>query len=229
MLKWLTSLLGADTPEKEIARLRPIVDEINRLEDEFRQLSDDGLRGMTAELKERLAGGETLDDILPEAYAAVREASVRTLGKRHYDVQLWPDRPPPGKIAEMRTGEGRWCDAAALPEQPDRGRHLVTRTTTLAGRRRLERPIYRALRRHSRVIAHEFGAYSTPTVDPSSHGDARLDHWRPVPGAGLPGRHNLGDEQRVRLRLPARQHGLGPGPEAGGRCTTRSSTRSTTS
>jgi preprotein translocase subunit SecA len=187
VLKWLTSLLGADTPEKEIARLRPIVDQINALEDEFRQLSDGELRGMTAELRERLGNGETVDEILPEAFAAVREASVRTLGKRHYDVQLVAGIVlHQGKIAEMRTGEGKTL-VATLPlylnSLTGKGVHLVTPNDYLS---RVgggwNGPIYRALGCRVGVIAHEFGGiYDPEYVDPNSHGDARLDHWRPVP------------------------------------------------
>ena len=74
--------------EKEVKRVRPIVEEINSLESEIQKLSDEELRNKTAEFKDRLTQGETLDDILPEAFAVVREASKRVLGMRHFDVQL---------------------------------------------------------------------------------------------------------------------------------------------
>lgn len=74
--------------EKEVKRIRPIVNKINSLEEEISKLSDKELREKTNEFKERLANGETLDDILPEAFAVVREASKRVLGMRHFDVQL---------------------------------------------------------------------------------------------------------------------------------------------
>jgi preprotein translocase subunit SecA len=107
VLKWLTNLLGGESSEREIAKLQPIVAEINALEDEFRGISDEELRNITPELRERLAKGETLDDVLPEAFAAVREAARRAIGQRHYDVQLMAGIVlHQGKIAEMKTGEG---------------------------------------------------------------------------------------------------------------------------
>ncbi|MCS7002499.1 MAG: preprotein translocase subunit SecA, partial [Dehalococcoidia bacterium] len=88
MFKWLTNLLGGDAAEKTIKRLMPVVDEINALEPEFQALSDADLRAKTDEFRQRLADGETLDDLLPEAFAAVREAARRAIGQRHYNVQL---------------------------------------------------------------------------------------------------------------------------------------------
>ena len=96
-------------------RIQPIVDQINKLEPEMKKLSDDELKAKTPEFRSRLAKGETLEQILPEAFAACREASIRTLGMRHYDVQLIGgiilNR---GSIAEMRTGEGKTL-VATLP------------------------------------------------------------------------------------------------------------------
>ena len=93
---------------KALRRLEHTVREINALEDEFAELSDDDLRGKTAEFRERLEQGETLDDLLPEAFACVREASKRTLGMRQFDVQLLGGAVlHEGSIAEMRTGEGK--------------------------------------------------------------------------------------------------------------------------
>ena len=74
--------------EKEVKRLKPIVDKINSLEPEMQKLTDEQLRGKTAEIKKQLEEGKTLDDILPEAFATMREASKRVLGMRHFDVQL---------------------------------------------------------------------------------------------------------------------------------------------
>src|SRR5258708_11182568 len=82
-----TKILG-DPNEKELKRIRPLVEQINGLEDEMQALSDDDLRGMTAELRRELDRGSELDDILPEAFAVVREASRRVLGIRHFAVQL---------------------------------------------------------------------------------------------------------------------------------------------
>src|SRR3989304_2098068 len=87
MLKWVSGILG-DSNEKEVRRIEPLVDEINELEPEMQSLSDAHLRAKSDEFRSRVAGGETLDDILPEAFAAVREASRRHTGLRHLDVPL---------------------------------------------------------------------------------------------------------------------------------------------
>jgi len=97
-----------DANEREVARLRRRVEETNELEPQFQQLSDEALRAKTEEFRSRLADEETLDDILPEAFAAVREAAQRTLGQRHFDVQvIGAIALHEGKIAEMKTGEAR--------------------------------------------------------------------------------------------------------------------------
>src|SRR5690606_7129653 len=94
--------------DREIKRLQPIVAEINELEATISALSDEQLQAKTPELKARLAAGETLDDILPEAFAVCREAGKRVLKMRHYDVQLIGGIVlHQGKIAEMKTGEGK--------------------------------------------------------------------------------------------------------------------------
>lgn len=94
--------------EREVKRVIPIVDKIESLEPEMEKLSDEELRGKTAEFKKRLADKKTLDDILPEAYAVVREASKRTIGLRHFRVQLIGGVIlHQGRITEMRTGEGK--------------------------------------------------------------------------------------------------------------------------
>jgi len=101
-----------DSNEREVARLRRRVEEINKLEPQFQSFSDEELRAKTEEFKSRLAEGETLDDILPEAFAAVREAARRTLGQRHFDVQVMGAIVlHEGKIAEMKTGEGKTLTA----------------------------------------------------------------------------------------------------------------------
>ena len=124
--------------ERELRRMAPVVDTINNLEPKFQALSDEELKGKTAEFKERLAKGESLDDLLPEAFATVREASVRTLKMRHFDVQLIGGIVlHNGKIAEMKTGEGKTL-AATLPlylnALTGRGVHLVTVNDYLAQR-----------------------------------------------------------------------------------------------
>ncbi len=124
--------------ERELKRIQPIVDRINEFEPEIKKLTDDQLKGKSGEFKERLSKGETLDDILPEAFAVVREASVRILGMRHYDVQLVGGIVlHEGKIAEMKTGEGKTL-AATLPlylnALTERGVNLVTVNDYLAKR-----------------------------------------------------------------------------------------------
>ncbi len=124
--------------EREVKRIIPIVDRIEALEPEFEKLSDEALKGKTVEFKNRLKNGETLDDILPEAYAAVREASKRTLGMRHYRVQLMGGVIlHQGRITEMRTGEGKTL-VATLPSYlnalEEKGVHIVTVNDYLAKR-----------------------------------------------------------------------------------------------
>ncbi|MFC2059363.1 preprotein translocase subunit SecA, partial [Chloroflexota bacterium] len=87
MFKRLTSLIG-DSNEKQIKRLEPVVDRINSLEPELETLSNDALRSKTSEFKSRLAQGESLDNLLPEVFATVREAAKRAIGQRHFNVQL---------------------------------------------------------------------------------------------------------------------------------------------
>ncbi len=115
---------------KPIKKYQPIVDEINRLEVEISKLSDKGIRDKTDEFKERLAGRETLDELLPEAFAVVRETSKRTLSQRHFDVQLLGGISiHKGNITEMRTGEGKTL-VATLPVYLNalsgKGVHVVT-------------------------------------------------------------------------------------------------------
>ncbi|NQU97407.1 MAG: preprotein translocase subunit SecA, partial [Chloroflexi bacterium] len=103
----LAGRLFGDPNQRVIDSLQPVVDEINVLEPEFQALSDEALKAKTVEFRGRLSAGESLDDVLPEAFAAVREAAVRNLGQRHFDVQLIGGVVlHQGKIAEMKTGEG---------------------------------------------------------------------------------------------------------------------------
>ena len=124
--------------EKEVKRVRPIVDKINGLEEEISKLSDKELAAKTDYFKAELANGKTLDDILPEAYAVVREASKRVLGMRHFDVQLIGGIIlHQGRIAEMRTGEGKTL-VATLPVYLNaltgKGVHVITVNDYLAKR-----------------------------------------------------------------------------------------------
>ena len=124
--------------ERDLNKLRPIVEQTNALEAEMQGLSDDQLRGKTRVFKERIEQGATLDELLPDAFAVVREASVRTLKMRHFDVQLIGGIVlHQGKIAEMKTGEGKTL-AATLPVYLNaltgRGVHVVTVNDYLARR-----------------------------------------------------------------------------------------------
>ena len=124
--------------ENELKRIYPIVDRIDALEPEIQVLSDQELKDKTREFKQRLSDGETLDDILPEAYAVVREAAKRSLGMRHYRVQLIGGIIlHQGRIAEMRTGEGKTLVStlpAYLNALSGKGVHIVTVNDYLAKR-----------------------------------------------------------------------------------------------
>ena len=133
----LTKLFGSKN-ERELGRLAPLVDQINSLESEMSSLSDAELAGATANFRQRLDQGATLDELLPEAFAVVREASVRTLGMRPFDVQLIGGIVlHQGKISEMKTGEGKTL-AATMPVYLNaltgRGVHVVTVNDYLARR-----------------------------------------------------------------------------------------------
>ena len=138
-MSFITKMFG-DPNEKELKALRPIVDQINALEDEMKALTDEELRERTADFKEELANGATLDDILPDAFAVVREAGRRAIGMRHFDVQLIGGIVlHQGKIAEMRTGEGKTLVAtlpAYLNALTGKGVHIVTVNDYLAQRDR---------------------------------------------------------------------------------------------
>ncbi len=136
MFKWFSNLI--DSNEKELKRLQPLVDQVNSLEPEFEKLTDAELRAKTDEFRTRLADDASPDDLLPEAYAAVREAAKRTIRQRHFDVQLMGGIIlHQGKIAEMKTGEGKTL-VATLPLYLNalngQGSHLVTVNDYLAKR-----------------------------------------------------------------------------------------------
>ncbi len=133
----LVSIFGSQN-ERELKKIAPLVMDINDLEEAMKAMSDEELQAQTERLKKRYQEGETLDDLLPEAFATVREASVRTLGMRHYDVQLIGGIVlHQGKISEMKTGEGKTL-AATLPVYLNalsgRGVHVVTVNDYLATR-----------------------------------------------------------------------------------------------
>jgi preprotein translocase subunit SecA len=134
----MLKLLLGDPNARKLKKYQPYVTEINLLEEEINTLSDEDLKGKTAEFRQRLAKGETLDDILPEAYAVVREAGRRVLGLRHFDVQLLGGIIlHVGQIAEMKTGEGKTL-VATLPSYLNaltgKGVHVITVNDYLARR-----------------------------------------------------------------------------------------------
>src|SRR6187551_3815956 len=138
MLGWVNKLLGGRPWEREIKRVEPLIVDINEIEPELQDLSGAELRDKTTELRGRLLAGEDLDSLLPDAFAAVREAARRAIGMRHYDVQMIGGAIlHQGKIAEMRTGEGKTL-VATLPTYLNaltgRGVHVVTVNDYLARR-----------------------------------------------------------------------------------------------
>ena len=180
---FLDRLLG-DSSQKEINKLRPLVQKINDLEPEFSRLSNEELRGKTGEFRRRIERGESLDSLLPEAFAAVREAAKRTIKQRHFDVQLMGGIVlHQGKIAEMKTGEGKTL-VATLPlylnALEGKGAHLVTPNDYLSrvGGGWMG-PIYHLLGLSVGVIAHEYSAIYDPDYGIPGVGDERLRHWRP--------------------------------------------------
>jgi len=155
----LAKVVGTQN-DRELKRLRPIVAQVNALEPQVKTLSDDQLRGKTTEFRQRFAEGETLDELLPEAFAVVREAGRRVLNMRHFDVQLIGGAVlHKGKIAEMKTGEGKTLVAtlpAYLNALGGKGVHVVTVNDYLA-RRDSEwmGKIYRFLGMTVGVIQHD--------------------------------------------------------------------------
>jgi preprotein translocase subunit SecA len=146
--------------ERDLKKVRPLVDAVNELEPEMRALTDAELRAKTGAFRERLQGGAALDDLVPEAFAAVREASCRTLGMRHFDVQVVGGVAlHQGKIAEMKTGEGKTLAAtlaAYLNALEGKGVHVVTVNDYLARRDRdWMGPIYEFLDLTVGVIQHD--------------------------------------------------------------------------
>ena len=160
MLEGLIKKIFGDPNEKELKNIRPIVDKINALEPDMERMSDANLQAKTSEFKLRLQKGETLDDILPEAFAVVREASKRVTGMRHFDVQLIGGVVlHRGKISEMRTGEGKTL-VATLPVYLNaltgKGVHVVTVNDYLARRDSIDMGrIYNFLGLSVGLIVHE--------------------------------------------------------------------------
>jgi preprotein translocase subunit SecA len=173
MLKWVSKLMGGKPWERELKRIAPVVEEVNEFEPEMEELTDEELRDKTTEFRGRLLAGEDLDSLLPEAFAAVREASRRTIGLRHYDVQLIGGAVlHTGKIAEMRTGEGKTL-VATLPVYLNaltgKGVHVVTVNDYLAKRdAQWMGPVYHALGMSVGVIQHESAFLFDPEFEAES-------------------------------------------------------------
>jgi len=181
MFGFLTKIVGTKN-DREIKRLWAVVEEINALEESVSSLDDAALRAKTDEFRKRLQAGESMDDILPEAFAVVRETSRRTLKMRHFDVQLIGGIAlHNGKIAEMKTGEGKTLVATLavyLNALEGRGVHIITVNDYLAKRDAVWMgPIYDFLGLSVGIIQHD----ASFVYDPSYHSeDSRLKHLRPV-------------------------------------------------
>ena len=180
----LSKILG-DPNEKIIRSILPLVEKINSFEPELAALSLPELKEKTLLFKERLAAGEVLDDLLPEAFAVVRETSKRLLDKRHYDVQLIGGIVlHRGQIAEMKTGEGKTL-VATLPlylnALEGKGAHLITVNDYLArvGAGWMA-PVYEALGLSTSVIVHDAAFIYDPEYTDDTQYDERLQHFRPI-------------------------------------------------
>ena len=172
-----------DSNEREVRKIRKIVTKINSYEPGLEKLSDDELRAKTDEFRGRLKKGETLDQILPEAFAVVRETSKRTMQMRHYDVQMIGGVVlHQGRIAEMKTGEGKTLVATTavyLNALPGKGVHVVTVNDYLAKRDgRWMAPIYHFLGLTVGIINHDVAYQYDPEIE---IGDESLNHLRPIP------------------------------------------------
>ncbi|GKS65966.1 protein translocase subunit SecA [Nitrospira sp.] len=181
MVTQVLNLIFGSKNDREIKTLRPIVDQINGLEASLTPLSDEALADKTQDFKKRLEAGQTLDDILPEAFAVCREMSRRKLNMRHFDVQLIGGMIlHRGRIAEMKTGEGKTL-VATLPVYLNalegKGVHLVTANDYLAKRdAQWMAQLYHALGLSTGVIQHDASFIYDPTYEAS---DKRLQHLRP--------------------------------------------------
>ena len=184
MVSVLGKILG-DGSEKAVKKIYPICERINALEEGVKKLSDAGLRAMTDDFRNRLAGKETLDDLLPEAFAAVREMARRCLGQRHYDVQLIGGVVlHRGQIAEMKTGEGKTL-VATLPvflnALAGKGVHIVTVNDYLARRDPVWMgPIYHGLGLSVGCLQHDSAYLFDPELTGAPDG---MDFLRRVPRA----------------------------------------------
>ncbi len=189
MFKNIVKKVIGDPIERALSRYRETVEEINAFEPAIQKLSDEELRAKTAAFKQRVADGTSLDDLMPEAYAVVREASIRTLGQRHFDVQMIGGIVlHEGRIAEMKTGEGKTLTATLslyLNALLGKGAHLITPNDYLSkvGVQTMG-PIYHFLGLSVGVIQNsgtgdpDSGSFLFDPDFPSD--DARLQNLRPA-------------------------------------------------
>ncbi|HSA87572.1 MAG TPA: preprotein translocase subunit SecA [Nitrospira sp.] len=181
MVTQVLNLIFGSKNDREIKTLRPVVEQINGLEPGFTPLSDEALADKTQDFKKRLEAGQTLEDILPEAFAVCREMSRRKLNMRHFDVQLIGGMIlHRGRIAEMKTGEGKTL-VATLPiylnALEGKGVHLVTVNDYLAKRdAQWMGQLYHALGLSTGIIQHDASFIFDPTYEAA---DKRLQHLRP--------------------------------------------------
>ena len=159
----LLKMVSSDASEKNLKKAYPIRDKVNALEEDFQRLSDAQLRDKTEDFRSRLAGKASVDDLMPEAFAAVREVARRRLGQRHYDVQIVGGVVlHRGQIAEMKTGEGKTLVATLavyLNALSGQGVHVVTVNDYLARRDPVWMgPIYHGLGLSVGCLQHD-GAY----------------------------------------------------------------------
>ena len=179
MVSVLQKIIG-DPNDKILKRLGPVKEAVNRLEPQFQRLTDEELKAKTDEFRQRLGGRESLNDLLPEAFAAVRESARRHLGQRHYDVQLIGGAAlHQGKIAEMKTGEGKTLVATLAVYAnalTGRGVHVVTVNDYLARRDPVWMgPVYHALGLSVACLQHEASFVYDPAIE-----NGRLPFLRPV-------------------------------------------------
>ena len=183
MFKFISKLL--DLNAKEVDRLAKVVEKINSYDLKVKKLKDSDFAKKTLEFKERIKKGESLESILPEAFALVREASFRAIGLRHFDVQLMAAVALfEGKVAEQKTGEGKTLSAVPalyLRALKERGAHLVTVNDYLARRDAgWNGPTFNLLGLSVGIIIQESKSFVfDPNYSDKSHGDERLEHLRP--------------------------------------------------
>ncbi len=183
MLNFLQSMF--DVQSRTLKRYEKIIEVINALETDWKKLSDSELKEKTAEFRSRLEAGETLEQLLPEAFATVREASRRVLGMRHYDVQLMAGIAfHEGKVAEQRTGEGKTLSATTalyLNALEGKGAHLVTVNDYLAqvGAGWMGQ-LYESLDMSVAVIGHDVSYRYDSGFTGKERGDERLEHFRHI-------------------------------------------------